>query len=58
MGEEELLGEKIDRGRERADGVGRGGQRAGSRGQMAPILADFGEVDGHNRDGLSSWATA
>lgn len=43
---------------ERADGVGRGGQRTGLRGQVAPLLADFGEVNGQNSDGLLSWAIA
>jgi hypothetical protein len=38
--------------------VGTGGQRTGLRGPVAPILADFGEVNGHNHDRLLSWAIA
>lgn len=38
--------------------MGTGGQRTGLRGPVAPILADFGEVNGHNHDRLLSWAIA
>lgn len=38
--------------------MGSGGQRTGLRDQVAPILADFGEVNGHNCDRLLSWAIA
>lgn len=59
LGEEELGGgrEQLGEGREQM-GVERGGQRTGLRGQVAPILADFGEVNGYNSDRLLSWAIA